>query len=47
VPLAEGGLHAGERETSPMLAIHPELVRMEHAAAGQVADPPAAGDAPS
>jgi creatinine amidohydrolase len=34
VPLAEGGLHAGEWETSLLLAIHPELVRMDHAEAG-------------
>jgi creatinine amidohydrolase len=34
VPLAEGGLHAGEWETSLMLAIHPELVRMDRAEAG-------------
>jgi len=34
VPLAEGGVHAGEWETSLLLAIHPELVRMEHAQAG-------------
>ena len=34
VPLREGGLHAGEWETSLLLAIHPELVRSEHAQAG-------------
>ena len=34
VPLAEGGLHAGEWETSLLLAIHPDLVSMEHAEAG-------------
>ncbi len=34
VPLAEGGLHAGEWETSMMLAIHPDLVRMASAEAG-------------
>jgi creatinine amidohydrolase len=38
VPLAEGGLHAGEWETSLMLAIHPELVHMEHAQAGFTGD---------
>jgi creatinine amidohydrolase len=38
VPLAEGGLHAGEWETSLMLAIHPELVRMESAEAGFIGD---------
>jgi creatinine amidohydrolase len=39
VPLAEGGLHAGEWETSLLLAIHPELVKMEHAEAGFTGDP--------
>ena len=34
VPLGEGGLHAGEWETSLMLAIHPELVAMEAVPAG-------------
>jgi creatinine amidohydrolase len=34
VPLGEGGLHAGEWETSLMLAIHPDLVRMQVAEAG-------------
>ncbi|MEA2313848.1 MAG: creatinine amidohydrolase [Solirubrobacteraceae bacterium] len=38
VPLAEGGLHAGEWETSLMLAIHPELVRMDLAEAGFTGD---------
>jgi len=38
VPLAEGGLHAGEWETSLMLAIHPELVRMDWAEAGFTGD---------
>jgi creatinine amidohydrolase/Fe(II)-dependent formamide hydrolase-like protein len=38
VPLGEGGLHAGEWETSLMLAIHPELVRMETAEAGFTGD---------
>ncbi len=38
VPLAEGGLHAGEWETSLMLAIHPDLVRMEQAEAGFTGD---------
>jgi creatinine amidohydrolase len=38
VPLAEGGLHAGEWETSMMLAIHPELVSMDAAEAGYVGD---------
>jgi creatinine amidohydrolase/Fe(II)-dependent formamide hydrolase-like protein len=38
VPLAEGGLHAGEWETSLMLAIHPELVRMDSAEPGFTGD---------
>jgi creatinine amidohydrolase len=38
VPLGEGGLHAGEWETSLMLAIHPELVRMESAETGFTGD---------
>ena len=39
VPAAQGGLHAGEWETSMLLAIHPELVRMDRAEAGYVGDP--------
>jgi creatinine amidohydrolase len=39
VPLPEGGLHAGEWETSLMLAIHPELVHMDRAEPGFVGDP--------
>jgi creatinine amidohydrolase len=38
VPLAEGGLHAGEWETSLLLAIHPELVSMQSAEAGFTGD---------
>jgi creatinine amidohydrolase len=38
VPLNEGGLHAGEWETSLMLAIHPDLVKMERAEAGFTGD---------
>ena len=38
VPLGEGGLHAGEWETSMMLAIHPDLVRMDLAEAGYTGD---------
>ena len=38
VPLSEGGLHAGEWETSLMLAIHPDLVHMEDAQAGFTGD---------
>jgi creatinine amidohydrolase len=39
VPLPEGGLHAGEWETSMLLAIHSELVHMDRAEAGYVGDP--------
>ena len=39
VPLAEGGIHSGEWETSMLLAIHPELVHMDRARAGWVGDP--------
>jgi creatinine amidohydrolase len=35
---AEGGVHAGEWETSMMLALRPELVRMERAEEGYVGD---------
>jgi creatinine amidohydrolase/Fe(II)-dependent formamide hydrolase-like protein len=38
VPLSEGGLHAGEWETSLLLAIHPKLVHMELAEAGFTGD---------
>jgi creatinine amidohydrolase len=38
VPLGEGGLHAGEWETSLMLALHPELVHMEGAEPGFTGD---------
>jgi creatinine amidohydrolase len=38
VPLSAGGLHAGEWETSMMLAIHPELVDMDSAEAGYTGD---------
>ena len=34
VPLGEGGLHAGEWETSMLMAIHPELVHSERFEAG-------------
>jgi creatinine amidohydrolase len=34
VPLGEGGLHAGEWETSMLAAIHPELVHLERGEAG-------------
>ena len=38
VPLGEGGLHAGEWETSMMLAIHPDLVNEERGAPGFTGD---------
>ena len=38
VPLGEGGLHAGEWETSMMLAIHPDLVTPERGAPGFTGD---------
>jgi creatinine amidohydrolase len=38
VRLADGGLHAGEWETSMMLAIHPRLVDMSSAAPGYTGD---------
>ncbi len=38
VTTAEGGVHAGEWETSMMLAFRPELVRMEKAEAGYTGD---------
>lgn len=39
VPMAEGGLHAGEWETSMLLAVDPDLVHMDRAEAGYVGDP--------
>lgn len=38
VPLAEGGLHAGEWETSMLMAIHPDLVHRERGEAGYTGD---------
>ena len=38
VPLAEGGLHAGEWETSMLAAIHPELVHLERGEPGYTGD---------
>jgi creatinine amidohydrolase len=38
VPAAEGGLHAGEWETSMMLALRPELVKMDRAVPGYTGD---------
>ncbi len=42
VPLGDGGLHAGEWETSMLEAIHPELVHPDRAAAGYTGDPESA-----
>jgi creatinine amidohydrolase len=39
VPLGEGGLHAGEWETSMLMAIHPELVHPERGEPGYTGDP--------
>lgn len=38
VPLDEGGLHAGEWETSMLEAIHPDLVHPEHGEPGYTGD---------
>jgi creatinine amidohydrolase len=42
VPLGDGGLHAGEWETSMLEAIHPDLVHPERAQVGYNGDPQAA-----
>jgi creatinine amidohydrolase len=42
VPLGEGGIHAGEWETSMLMTIHPELVHPERGEAGYTGDPEAA-----
>ena len=42
VPLGEGGVHAGEWETSMLMAIHPDLVHLERGVAGYTGDPEAA-----
>jgi creatinine amidohydrolase len=39
VPLGEGGLHAGEWETSMLVAIHPELEHADRRAPGYVGAP--------
>lgn len=39
VPMGEGGLHAGEWETSMMLAVRPELVHMDRGEPGYTGDP--------
>jgi creatinine amidohydrolase len=38
VPLGEGGLHAGEWETSMLMSIHPELVSLDKREAGYTGD---------
>jgi creatinine amidohydrolase/Fe(II)-dependent formamide hydrolase-like protein len=38
VPLGDGGLHAGEWETSMLLSIHPDLVHPERAEPGYTGD---------
>ncbi len=38
VPLEQGGLHAGEWETSMLAAIHPELVHLERGEPGYTGD---------
>lgn len=38
VPLAEGGLHAGEWETSMLMSIHPEMVHLERGERGYTGD---------
>ncbi len=42
VPMSEGGLHAGEWETSMVTAIHPELVHLQRGEAGYTGDMEAA-----
>ncbi len=42
VPLGDGGIHAGEWETSMLLAVNPELVHLERGEAGYTGDPEAA-----
>lgn len=42
VPLGEGGVHAGEWETSMLMSIHPDLVHLERGEAGYTGDPQAA-----
>jgi creatinine amidohydrolase len=39
VPLGEGGIHAGEWETSMLMAIHPDLVHAERGEPGYTGDP--------
>ena len=42
VPLGEGGVHAGEWETSMLISIHPDLVHLERGEAGYTGDAEAA-----
>jgi creatinine amidohydrolase len=42
VPMSEGGLHAGEWETSMVMSIHPDLVHLERGQAGYTGDMEAA-----
>jgi creatinine amidohydrolase len=42
VPLGEGGLHAGEWETSMLMSIHPELVHLDRGEPGYTGDMEAA-----
>jgi creatinine amidohydrolase len=42
VPLGQGGVHAGEWETSMLMAIHPELVHLERGEPGYTGDAQAA-----
>lgn len=42
VPLGEGGIHAGERETSMLMAIRPDLVHLELGEPGYTGDTQAA-----
>lgn len=45
VPLGEGGVHAGEWETSMLMAIHPGLVHLDRGQAGYTGDMQAAAGA--
>ncbi|HZU61498.1 MAG TPA: creatininase family protein [Solirubrobacteraceae bacterium] len=45
VPLSEGGLHAGEWETSMLMAIRPDLVQLARGEAGYTGDMEAAAGA--
>ncbi len=38
VPLTEGGLHAGEWETSMLMSVHPDLVHLERGEPGYTGD---------